>query len=223
MNSAVYGNNLAQQITSTFDVVLCGLALGVLAVAILAGRRRRRIVQPPPQARGDGRPPARPTRPPRIHRPAEDSTQQLPADRPKILSSALRLDPAPGSDRRRAASKTDSGRKFIATRVIDERRPVRRRAVIEDMAEVPAATTMDSTSVRVMPSEFVFTVITALPSDWSKASLAAVEFVATATDPVHNPRNRRHRGCSAVIERRGPAVWLLGACVAQDLILLRSP
>jgi hypothetical protein len=84
MNSAVYGNNLAQQITSTFDVVLCGLALGVLAVAILAGRRRRRIVQPPPQARGDGRPPARPTRPPRIHRPAEDSTQQLPADRPKI-------------------------------------------------------------------------------------------------------------------------------------------
>jgi len=84
MNSAVYGNNLAQQITSTFDVVLCGLAVGVLAVAILAGQRRRRIVQSSPQARGDGRPPARPTRPPRIHRPAGDSTQQLPADRPKI-------------------------------------------------------------------------------------------------------------------------------------------
>jgi hypothetical protein len=84
MNSAVYGNNLAQQITSTFDVVLCGLALGVLAVAILAGRRRRRIEQSPPQARADGRPPARPTRQPRIHRPARDSTQRLPADRPKI-------------------------------------------------------------------------------------------------------------------------------------------
>src|SRR5262249_14772977 len=34
----VYGNNLAQQITSTFDVVLCGLALGILAAAIVTGR-----------------------------------------------------------------------------------------------------------------------------------------------------------------------------------------
>ncbi|WP_046315625.1 hypothetical protein [Mycobacterium sp. UM_Kg1] len=34
----VYGNGLAQQITSTFDVVLCGLALCVLAVAIIVGR-----------------------------------------------------------------------------------------------------------------------------------------------------------------------------------------
>lgn len=44
----VYGNNLAQQITSTFDVTLCGLGLGVLAAAIVTGhlsglhRRRRR-------------------------------------------------------------------------------------------------------------------------------------------------------------------------------------
>lgn len=35
---AVYGNGLAQQITSTFDVVLCGLALGALVVTIIAGR-----------------------------------------------------------------------------------------------------------------------------------------------------------------------------------------
>ncbi|OBH40424.1 hypothetical protein [Mycobacterium mantenii] len=34
----VYGNNLAQQITSTFDVTLCGLALGILAAAIVAGQ-----------------------------------------------------------------------------------------------------------------------------------------------------------------------------------------
>jgi hypothetical protein len=33
--NAVYGNMLAHQITSTFDVVLCGLALAVLAVAIV--------------------------------------------------------------------------------------------------------------------------------------------------------------------------------------------
>jgi hypothetical protein len=42
----VYGNNLAQQITSTFDVALCALALCILAAAIvtgqLSGRRRRR-------------------------------------------------------------------------------------------------------------------------------------------------------------------------------------
>jgi hypothetical protein len=84
MNSAVYGNNLAQQITSTFDVVLCGLALCILAVAILAGRRRR-IVQPLPQPRAESPPPARPTQSPRIHRPPAESTQQLPADRPKIF------------------------------------------------------------------------------------------------------------------------------------------
>lgn len=33
----VYGNNLAQQITSTFDVTLCGVALGILVAAIVAG------------------------------------------------------------------------------------------------------------------------------------------------------------------------------------------
>ncbi len=42
----VYGNNLAQQITSTFDVALCGLGLSILAAAIitghLSGRRLRR-------------------------------------------------------------------------------------------------------------------------------------------------------------------------------------
>jgi hypothetical protein len=42
----VYGNDLAQQITSTFDVAVCVLALCILAAAIisgyLAGRRRRR-------------------------------------------------------------------------------------------------------------------------------------------------------------------------------------
>lgn len=42
----VYGNNLAQQITSTFDVALCALALCILAAAIITGQlsrvRRRR-------------------------------------------------------------------------------------------------------------------------------------------------------------------------------------
>jgi hypothetical protein len=38
----VYGNDLAQQITSTFDVTLCGLALCILAAAIVTGRLRQR-------------------------------------------------------------------------------------------------------------------------------------------------------------------------------------
>lgn len=38
----VYGNNLAQQITSTFDVTLCGLALGILVAAIVTGQLRGR-------------------------------------------------------------------------------------------------------------------------------------------------------------------------------------
>ncbi len=33
----VYGNTLAQQITSTFDVVICGVALSVLAAAVIIG------------------------------------------------------------------------------------------------------------------------------------------------------------------------------------------
>ncbi|KQH78292.1 hypothetical protein AO501_02770 [Mycobacterium gordonae] len=50
--SPVYGNDLAQQITSTFDVTLCGLALFILAAVIVAAqirkpRRRRRPAQRP--------------------------------------------------------------------------------------------------------------------------------------------------------------------------------
>jgi hypothetical protein len=84
MNSAVYGNNLAQQITSTFDVVLCGLAACILAMPIVAGRSRRRVVQSCPHAHTGGHAPVQPTRLPRIHRPAEDSMQRSPAGRPKL-------------------------------------------------------------------------------------------------------------------------------------------
>ena len=53
----VYGNNLAQQITSTFDVVLCGLALCIAAAAIVTGRLRR-PPQPPRHPRRRRRPAA---------------------------------------------------------------------------------------------------------------------------------------------------------------------
>ena len=39
----VYGNNLAQQITSTFDVALCGLGLSILTAAIITGHLSRRL------------------------------------------------------------------------------------------------------------------------------------------------------------------------------------
>lgn len=52
----VYGNNLAQQITSTFDVALCVLALCILAAAVITGqlgaRRVRRRRPRPGHARG---------------------------------------------------------------------------------------------------------------------------------------------------------------------------
>jgi hypothetical protein len=52
----VYGNDLAQQITSTFDVVLCVLALCILAAAVITGhlgvRRVRRQRRPPAHTRG---------------------------------------------------------------------------------------------------------------------------------------------------------------------------
>ena len=59
----VYGNDLAQQITSTFDVTLCGLGLSILAAAIVTGhlsglrlRQRRRAARA--RAAAGGRPPA---------------------------------------------------------------------------------------------------------------------------------------------------------------------
>lgn len=52
----VYGNNLAQQITSTFDVALCVLALCILAAAVITGqlgaRRVRRRRRRPTHTRG---------------------------------------------------------------------------------------------------------------------------------------------------------------------------
>ena len=96
----VYGNNLAQQITSTFDVALCGLALGILAAAIISGRLTRQIVRKrrpahtrtaklPPSAAATTRIPTRPageaptavlSRPPgspRIFRGDDSATRQI--------------------------------------------------------------------------------------------------------------------------------------------------
>ncbi len=97
----VYGNNLAQQITSTFDVVLCLLAVCILVVVIVTGRSlpttSRPSSTPPPAsdaattrlATGETETtrlaagsPEHPAPKPRIHRP--DSPQQASAAKPTI-------------------------------------------------------------------------------------------------------------------------------------------
>jgi hypothetical protein len=102
--SPVYGNNLAQQITSTFDAVLSGLAVCILVVAIMTARFVQR--RPPAKGKGDNQnqsasptpagwdsettrlrthgaaespapPRPQPTPPPRIHRPTEQPTRRI--------------------------------------------------------------------------------------------------------------------------------------------------
>ena len=95
----VYGNNLAQQITSTFDVVLSGLALCILAVAVITARLVQRRPQPGDKGapatpagwdtattqlrtQGAAESPAaqrqQPAALPRIHRPLDQSTRRIP-------------------------------------------------------------------------------------------------------------------------------------------------
>jgi len=101
-NNPVYGNDLAQQITSTFDVVLCGLALGILAFAIitghLTGRRLRRQNHRAARAREAKRRAPKSAAPPsaaattriatgaspRIFRGDESATRQVPVEKPRI-------------------------------------------------------------------------------------------------------------------------------------------
>lgn len=91
----VYGNGLAQQITSTFDVVLCGLALCGLVVAIVVGR----LTVP-----ADDRPKPGEPGTPRIFRSA-DSPTAAPAGGPKIYRGSD--DSAEGGEER--LSNADGG------------------------------------------------------------------------------------------------------------------
>jgi hypothetical protein len=93
--NAVYGNNLAQQITSTFDVVICALSFTVLIAMLFTGplagylvrRRETRATPapppPPPEPSTAAAPtlgqPAPTTAIPKIVRLKEDSTTVLPA------------------------------------------------------------------------------------------------------------------------------------------------
>jgi hypothetical protein len=85
----VYGNNLAQQITSTFDVALCGLALCILAAAIVTGhlsgrrlrRQKRRAARKravPPSAQPPSAAPTTRVRVGRTPPPSADATTRIP-------------------------------------------------------------------------------------------------------------------------------------------------
>jgi hypothetical protein len=90
--AAIYGNNLAQQITSTFDVVICALSLAVLVAMLFTGpltgylvrHREARTATAAPPAPEPSAPPTIVRRPqhsqmPRIARLKEDSTTVLAA------------------------------------------------------------------------------------------------------------------------------------------------
>jgi ABC-type Fe3+ transport system permease subunit len=84
LNNPVYGNDIAQQITSTFDVVLCGLTLCILTVVVITGRlaQHRAPQSPEPETarlhtgrprifRGDNAPTQRLGPTPKIYRPGQ--------------------------------------------------------------------------------------------------------------------------------------------------------
>jgi hypothetical protein len=84
---AVYGNNLAQQITSTFDVVVCTLSLAVLVVMLFTGplagylirRRDARIAAPAASSPAPPSPSPSASAPPTVARPPQ------PAEMPRIV------------------------------------------------------------------------------------------------------------------------------------------
>ncbi|HET7668150.1 MAG TPA: hypothetical protein VFK56_19215 [Mycobacterium sp.] len=107
---AIYGNNLAQQITSTFDVVICALSLAVLLALLFTGplagylvRRRDALVtteppKPSPPEPATSAPPTIVRRPqasamPKIVRLKEDSTTVLapPTEEISLRTAALRI------------------------------------------------------------------------------------------------------------------------------------
>ncbi len=92
---AIYGNNLAQQITSTFDVVICMLCLVVLLAMLFTGplagylMRRREAGLPEPEP--EPQTVVTPVAPPRIVRRKEDSSTVVLAPETEQFTTALRI------------------------------------------------------------------------------------------------------------------------------------
>ncbi|MEE3751219.1 hypothetical protein [Mycobacterium intracellulare] len=99
----VYGNDLAQQITSTFDVTLCGLALGILAAAVVAGQLRgRRLARRAARRRAADANAAAPTTRVRVGQaaaPSAAATTRIPTGGPESDPPTAEIPPLAGSPR----------------------------------------------------------------------------------------------------------------------------
>jgi hypothetical protein len=97
---AIYGNDLAQQITSMFDVVICALSLAILVAVVITGPlagylTRRRAARPAAPAHATGTPtPAAPAPAPVIQRPQQTTVPKivrLNQDSTSVLAPATQL------------------------------------------------------------------------------------------------------------------------------------
>ncbi|OMC55743.1 hypothetical protein A5747_11460 [Mycobacterium sp. IS-836] len=113
----VYGNNLAQQITSTFDVALCGLALCILAAAIvtgqLTGRRLRRKKPRAAHTRAAGAQPGPQEEAGTTRIPAAATTRIPAGAPPPSAAPTTRVRVGGGSDAPRIFRGDDSGTRQI--------------------------------------------------------------------------------------------------------------
>jgi hypothetical protein len=116
---AIYGNDLAQQITSMFDVVICVLSLAILVAVVVTGplagyltRRRapRKTAPTPAEPPTAVVPRPQQTTMPKIVRLKQDSTtvlapptQAVPTTEVPVATTALRIQRRPESTSRHAA------------------------------------------------------------------------------------------------------------------------
>jgi hypothetical protein len=112
---AIYGNDLAQQITSMFDVVICVLSLAILVAVVVTGPlagylTRRRAPRKAAPARVPSAPRPQQTTMPKIVRLNQDSTtvlapptQVVPTTEVHVATTALRIQRRPEPTSRHAA------------------------------------------------------------------------------------------------------------------------
>ncbi|BCO64635.1 hypothetical protein [Mycobacterium intracellulare] len=116
----VYGNDLAQQITSTFDVTLCGLALGILAAAVVAGQLHgRRLARRAARKRAADANAAAPTTRVRVGQapgPSAAATTRMPTGGPGAESDPPTAEIPPLAGSPRIFRGDDSGTRQIPVR-----------------------------------------------------------------------------------------------------------
>ncbi len=109
---AIYGNDLAQQITSMFDVVICALSLAILVAVVITGPlagylTRRRAARPtaPAHATRTPAPPVAAAAPPVIHRPQQTTVPKI----VRLKQDSTSVLPAATGDRTRGTGGNHGG------------------------------------------------------------------------------------------------------------------